>query len=440
MTRGCRWLVTRRIFRQARPRKGNFFNRLAPVEPLIVLIFAATYLGMALGGIPGLKVDRTGMALMAVVALLASGALAVPQLGRAIDLPTLLLLFALMIVSAQFAAAGFYDWVAARLAGAGGPPGRLLLLVVVVAGGLSAILANDIIAFAIAPVLAEGTRRRGLDPRPFLIALAAACNAGSAMTVIGNPQNILIGQVGGLDFWRFTAACGPPALLSLALVYGVVRWQWRHALVMPAPEPVPAPAKPPNVWQTAKGVVALLGLAALFATPLPRDIGALVIAAVLLASRRMASRDMIGAVDWHLLLLIACLFIVTQSFAAVGLATDGLAWLLERQLLPDNLAVMTPLLVLLSNSIGNVPAVILMLSVWPHPPAGAFYGMALLSTLAGNLLIVGSLANIIVVERAATVGVRLGFVEHARSGIPITLASMAVAAGWLAWAGWMPWG
>lgn len=412
------------------------------MDKVILPVFALTYVGMALGRVPGLKIDRTGIALLAAVVLLAVGAMRVEDIGRAIDLPTLMLLFALMIVSAQFGAAGFYDWVAGKLAAAAGPPWRLILLVVAVAGALSAVLANDIIAFAIAPVLAAGTRRRGLDARPFLIALAGACNAGSAVTVIGNPQNILIGQVGHLDFWRFIAACAPPGLAALAIVYGVVMWQWRHRLhadVVPPPDPAVSDAVPPfDRWQTAKGVIAILLLAGLFASPMPRDIGALVIAAALLASRRLASRDMIGAVDWHLLLLIACLFIVTTAFAALGLTADAVTWLTNHGMLPDRLAVMAPLLTAMSNVIGNVPSVILILSVWPHPPDGAMYAMAVLSTLAGNLLIVGSLANIIVAERAVASGVRLGFLDHARSGVPIAVLSLAVAAAWFWAMGWLP--
>ena len=105
---------------------------------------------------------------------------------------------------------------------------------------------------------------------------------------------------------------------------------------------------------------------------------------------------------------------------------------------PDSLAVMAPLSVLASNTIGNVPAVVLLLAVWHQPPEGALYGLALLSTLAGNLLILGSLANIIVVERAQAMGVRLGFMEHARCGIPMTLMSLAFACLWLWVSGLMP--
>ncbi|WP_142848716.1 anion transporter [Telmatospirillum sp. J64-1] len=409
------------------------------MDSAILGAFVFTYIGMALGRMPGLKIDRTGMALLAVVALLALGRIEVGSMGAAIDLPTLLLLFALMIVSAQFAAAGFYRAVAARITSAAVSPAALLALTVGVSGLLSAVLANDIIAFAMAPIIAEGIRRRGLDPRPFLIGLAGGCNAGSAATIIGNPQNILIGQTGGLDFWRFLLACAPPAVIGMAVAYGVVRWVWRDALRAVPPGADAGPPPVPDRWQTAKGVAAVLVLAFLFTTDLPHEIGALVVAGFLLASRRLASRDMLGAVDWHLLVLFACLFIVTGAFAATGLAQDGVDWLTAAGWLPDRLMVLGPLMLAASNSIGNVPAVMLLLSVWTDPGEGALYALAVLSTLAGNLLIVGSLANIIIVERAASVGVRLGFADHARCGIPMTLLSMALAALWLWAAGWMAW-
>jgi Na+/H+ antiporter NhaD/arsenite permease-like protein len=178
---------------------------------------------------------------------------------------------------------------------------------------------------------------------------------------------------------------------------------------------------------------------ALFATPLPREIGALAVAAALLASRRLASREMIGAVDWHLLLLFACLFALTASFADTGLAREALVWLEAHGYLPDRLVVLAPLALLMSNTIGNVPSVILLMAVWPQPGTGALYGLALLSTLAGNFLIVGSIANLIVAERAARAGVRLSFADFARAGVPMTLASMAVAVVWLGLGGWMRW-
>lgn len=409
------------------------------MEPLVLTVFAATYLGMAMGRVPGFRLDRTGIALLGLVALLAGGAVDLEHAGAAINMPTLLLLFALMIVSSQFQEAGFYSAVAARVAAAGGSSDRLLAVTVGVAGALSAILANDIVVFAMTPIVAEGVRRRGLDPRPYLLGLAGGANAGSAMTIIGNPQNILIGQVGGLDFWRFLLACGVPGLLSLGLVFWAVRWAWRHQLQAAPTAIVPQPLPRPNPWQTGKGVAAIVFLMALFATDLPREIGALVIAAFLLMSRRLASRDMIGAVDWHLLVLFACLFVITDAFSGTQFAAHGAELLAESGWMPHRLSVMAPLMALASNTIGNVPATMLILSVWPIAEPGPLYGLALLSTLAGNLLLVGSLANIIVVERAARAGVTLSFLDFARAGIPMTAATMALAMAWL-WAGqWMGW-
>ena len=410
------------------------------MDTLSIAVFAFTYLGMALGRVPGLKLDRAGIALLGVVVLLGSGRLEVRELGGPVDVPTLLLLFALMIVSAQFQTAGVYRAVAARVAAAPGSADRLLLLTVLVSGLLSAVLANDVVCFAMTPIVVEGIRRRGLDARPFALAIAGAANAGSAMTVIGNPQNILIGQLGALDFWHFLAACGVPGLLSLALVWLSIRWVWRRELAH-RPEPLPpAPLPRPDRWQTVKGVAAVVALVLLFATPLPREVGALVIAGLLLTSRRLSSREMIGTVDWHLLLLFACLFIVTDTFANTGLAQAGVDRLAEMGLFPDRLAVMAPLMLAASNTIGNVPAVMLILSVWPTPDPGALYGLALLSTLAGNLLLLGSLANIITAERAAAAGVRVSFLDFARAGVPMTLATMGVASAWLWGLGWLGWG
>lgn len=401
---------------------------------LILAVFIATYLGMAFGRWPGLAIDRTGIALIGAIILVAAGALTLEGAAQSVDLPTLLLLFGLMIVSAQYAASGFYDGVAARVAGMGGSPRKLLAAVIAVAGGLSALLANDIVVFAMTPLLCVGLRQRGLNPTPYLIALACAANAGSAATLIGNPQNILIGQVGQLDFVAFLGYCAIPALIAMAVSYGVIAWQWRGRLTdgaAPSATDLAAVPLTRDKTQFIKALIATAVLLALFFTDLPRELSALAIAALLLLSRKLASRDLVGAVDFSLLLLFAGLFVVTGALAATPLAAEIFADLAQAGWLPDRLATLTPLALVLSNTIGNVPAVILLLQVWQAPPPGALYGLALLSTLAGNLLIVGSLANIIVAERAASVGVKLGFADHAKCGVPITLISMVIAAGWL---------
>lgn len=409
----------------------------AAVTSIALAVFIFTYIGMALGRVPGLAIDRTGIAVMAVAILLATGAMPFAVAGAAIDAPTIVLMFALMILSAQFAAAGVYDACAGRIAAAELHPKHLLALVTAVAGGLSAVLVNDIVVFAMAPILCLGLRARGLDPRPYLMALAGAGNAGSAATLIGNPQNILIGQAGHLGFWPFLAVCGPPALAALGCVYGAVWLCWKKELLQPASPPQLA-THTVNRAQAFKAVAATILLLGLFALPLPRDIVALAVAAALMISRKIHSRAMIAAVDWQLLLLIACLFVVTGAFAATGIGTDILEAAGAYGLAPGHLATLLPGALLTSNTIGNVPATILILSLWPTLPEGTLYGLALLTTLAGNLFLTGSLCNLIVAERAAVTGVALTFGDFARAGVPMALTSMAIAAIWLWAGGWLP--
>ncbi len=406
----------------------------------ILAVFTVVYLGMAAGRLPGLLVDRTGVALLGAIALVLAGAMDGPAALAAIDFPTLIVLFGLMVLSAQFAACGFYDWCAARLAALPLRPLGLLALVTVTGGGLSAVLANDVVVFAMTPMLVIGLTRAGLDARPYVLALAAGANAGSAATVIGNPQNILIASVGGLDFWAFAAICAPPALASLVVVFVVVAVVWRGRLERgertvhgTAPVRADAAAETATLDRAgiAKALAATLALLALFATPLPHTEGVLLVAGALLISRRLATRRLLGFVDWHLLVLFAGLFIVTAALTATGLP----ATLLDRMAAfgwhLTALEVITPLVVIGSNSIGNVPLVVLLLGIVPDPTPETLYALALLSTLAGNLLLTGSLANIIAVERAAEVGLEIGFAEHARIGVPITVLSLGLALAWL---------
>ena len=398
---------------------------------LILLVFVAVYIGMAVGRWPGLRIDRTGIALLGAIVLYAAGAVPGAGMLASIDFPTIVILFGLMILSAQFAACGFYDWCSTRIATARIAPATLLAVTVATAGILSAILANDVVVFAMTPLLCAGLARRGLDPRPFVIALAGGANAGSAATIIGNPQNILIGEVGDLDFWSFLAACAPPALAGLACVYLVVWWRWRRRFEAGLNPMGDASAPALDRLGLAKALFATFLLLVLFATPLPHVEGVLLVAGYLLISRRLATRTMLGVVDWHLLVLFGGLFVVTDALSSTGLPDRAMTWLIASGLDAGSLAVLTPLTLLGANTIGNVPLVVLLLAVFPTLSEGAYYALAVLSTLAGNLLVVGSLANIIAVERARDAGVFLSFAEHARCGVPITLLSLLLALAWL---------
>ncbi|MBM3628687.1 MAG: anion transporter, partial [Alphaproteobacteria bacterium] len=361
----------------------------------VLAIFALAYAGLALGRVPGLALDRAGMAVVAAILLVAIGAVPPGEVLGAIHFPTLVLLFALMVVSSRFAAAGAYDLLAARIAAAAGSPTRLLVLTTCACGLLSAVLVNDVVAFVMAPLLVRGLRARGLDPRPFLAALAGAANAGSAATIIGNPQNIVIGQVGGLHFGGFVLACAPPALAALAATIVAVRLAWARELAA-APTAPPPPMPPLDRPLAARAAIAALLMLVLFLSPVPRELAAIAVAGLLLPSRRHSSRDMLAGLDWPLLLLFAALFVLNHALAGTGLARAAVEWLGGVGVGLDTLAGMLPFALVASNTIGNVPAVVMLLAAQPGWGEGVLQALALTTTLAGNLLLVGSVANLIV--------------------------------------------
>jgi Na+/H+ antiporter NhaD/arsenite permease-like protein len=400
------------------------------VDPFVLAIFVLVYAGMLLGELPGLAIDRTGIALLGAIALIVSGRIGLAGAAEAIDGATLALLFGLMVVSAQFRLGGFYTHLTRLIAARAASPERLLALLVGASGLLSALLANDIVCLAMAPVVVEICVRRGLEPVPFLLALACAANVGSAATLIGNPQNMLIGQALALPFAGYLLAGGVPAFVGLAIVHRVVR-PFLRAAPAPAAEP-PAIAAPAfDRWQSAKGGLVLGALVLAFlVAPWPRELVALAAAGLLLCSRRMASREILGLVDWHLLVLFIGLFVVNRAFADTGAPASALAALGSVGVDLAHPAWLYAASALLSNAVSNVPAVMLLLPAAEHPLAGP--ALALASTLAGNLLVVGSIANVIVIEQAGRLGIPIDWRRHARVGIPVTLATLAFGAAWLA--------
>jgi Na+/H+ antiporter NhaD/arsenite permease-like protein len=394
-----------------------------------LLVFVLVYAGMLLGGFPRLALDRTGVALLGAIVLIASGDMTLHQAASAVDGPTMALLFGLMIVSAQLRLGGFYTHMTRRLVAREASPETLLGLLVVTAGALSALLANDIVCLAMAPVLVEVCARRGLAPVPFLLALACAANVGSAATLIGNPQNMLIGETLDLSFAGYLLDAGVPAVLGLGATWLILARQWRGRWQHPTPIPeIHAPEF--DRWQSIKGGLVLAGVVLAFLlAPVPRDHVALAAAGILLLSRRMASSKVLGLVDWELLVLFFGLFVVNGAFADTGLLQRAVEQLSLHGVDLTQPAWLFGGTVVLSNLVSNVPAVMLLLEAARHPLGGPI--LALASTLAGNLLVVGSIANIIVIDQAKQLGIEIGWRTHARAGVPVTLVTLAIAAAWL---------
>jgi Na+/H+ antiporter NhaD/arsenite permease-like protein len=399
------------------------------MDSVTLAVFVVVYTGMIFGGFRGLALDRTGIVLLGAIAIMAAGRLTPEEAWRCVDFPTIGLLFGLMVISAQFRLGGFYTMVARRLTAGSSSPGAFMAQLLAVSAGLSALLANDIICLALTPVVIEIAAARRLNPIPFLIGLACSSNIGSAATLIGNPQNMLIGQLLHLPFLPYLVDAIVPVLVGLVacwlILWLLYRQRWSGSL-----ELAPIEGQPFDLWQTTKGILVLGGLIVFFLWPtVPREVAALGAAGILLMSRRMASPRFLSLIDWNLLVLFIGLFIINHALAESGMLGDAVAWLRGSGVDPDNGPVLFGSSAVLSNLVSNVPAVMLLLPSTSHPDAGL--NLAVASTFAGNFILVGSIANIIVAEQAARLGVTFGAAEHARAGIPITLVTLAIAAIWL---------
>ncbi|MDO8825022.1 SLC13 family permease [Methylophaga sp.] len=407
---------------------------------LVLIVFIVVYYTMAVGKLPGLSADRTGIAMAGAFVLLAVGSVEVEALPEVIEFPTLLMLFVLMLLGAHFAAANSFNVLSQWLSYRADRPRLLLAGVVISSGVLSMVLVNDIVVFAFTPVLCMALIRQGLDPRPYLLALAGAANAGSAVSLIGNPQNILIGSVGGLSIQAYFLLTIVPVIIALAVVYFVVSWVWRHQLQQATMIRYWEDSHSADRWLFIKSLLAtviLIVLLVLFSEH--RYQIALGVVLVLLLGRVIKTDRLLREVDLPLLVLIASLFVVTATFSALPMTGSAVSYLETQGWLPDRLAVLIPFSLIASNTIGNVPAVMLLLGVTEDLSVVTLQGLALFSTLAGNLLLTGSLANIIVAERAASQGIKLGFIDFMRVGIPVTILSMIPAAIWFSWATGMRW-
>jgi Na+/H+ antiporter NhaD/arsenite permease-like protein len=402
----------------------------------VLIVFLLVYLGMILGDLPGLQIDRTGIALLGAIALVGLGAVTPEQAAQSVHLPTLLLLFSFMVLSAQMRLGGFYTRVTRRIAALEVNPPALLALLIAAVAMLSAVFSNDIVCLAMAPVLADACLKRRLNPVPFLLALACAANVGSAATLIGNPQNMLIGETLRLSFAGYALEAAVPVLLGLAAAWAIIALLSHGRWLLPddvaaAPQPERREADAVfDPWQTAKGLLVAGALLVVFLfTSLPREVAALAGAGLLLLSRRLHSNKMLGLVDWELLVLFIGLFVVNHAFQETGLAAQAMAWLEAAGLSLASPPMLFATTFVASNLVSNVPAVMLLLPAATEPWSGPL--LALVSTLAGNLLIVGSIANIIVVDCAARRGIRIDWRMHARVGVPVTLATLALAAAWI---------
>jgi len=404
-----------------------------PREPVILAIFAITYIGIAMGRFPGLKLNRAGIALLGAIALMIFGDVTTANVVSYINWPTIFLLFGFFVISAQLRLSGFYDKVANGISARLGHPARFMLLLMAVTGGLSAFLNHDIVCYAFTPIVGLALLRKRINPVPFLIALAIASNIGAAATLIGNPQDMLIGQVAHLSFGHYMLWSSVPVLIAMGAAYGII-WLMSHKKLQPA-SPVQngldCPTIPFNRQHTIKGLVILAVVVGLFFSGVPKEIIALAAAGIHLASHKFRTEDLLGLVEWPILILFMGLFVVAGAFQSTGCGDQAVQWLASSGFnlnAPHNLVLTTAVL---SNLINNAAAVIFLLKVIPLSEPVMAYILALANSFGGSLIIIGSVSNIIVVQQAREMGINVSFWDFARLGIPVTLAALAGLIVWV---------
>ena len=408
-------------------------HHMQPANAILV-IFAITYLSIAIGHIPGLKTNRAGIALLGAIALMAFGGVTTPDAVSYVNWPTIFLLFGFFVISAQLCLSGFYDLVAGAIAARLDHPARFLFILMAASAGLSTFLNHDIVCFVFAPVVASALLRRQLNPIPFLIALAIASNIGAAVTPIGNPQNMMIAQVGGLGFSQYLLWCTPPVLFALGSAYAIIWILSRNTLQLTVRTPVivELAPRPFNRLHTMKGLVILGLVIAFFFAPVPKEIIALTAAGIHLASPKFRTEDLLRLVDWPILVLFMGLFVVTGAFQMTGYGEQAVQWLAHIGLNFHSLPTLALVTAILSNLINNSAAVMLLVKLTSvtHPPIA--YVLALANSFGGSLIILGSVSNIIVVQQARKLGIQISFRDFARLGIPVTLAALAGLLAWIA--------
>lgn len=394
-----------------------------------LIIFAATYVLIAVQRLPFVHLNRPAAGLLGAVAMVAAGVLTPQQAYAAIDLDVIVFLLGLMLIVGYLEVGGFFEWAAREMLRRVRSPQRLLAAVVVGGGLASALFVNDTICLVVTPVLLLALAAVGVRPTPYLLGLAMGANVGSVLSVTGNPQNMLVGIWSGTTFGAFLVHMLPVAAGGLAITYGVLRWTFRAELVGVFPATLAAAPVALDRPLVAKGLAmfggAVIGWLAGWSLP-----GVAIAAGALMVL--VARRDPAYAIDrveWSLLLFFASLFVVMRGFQATG-AVDWIdrhaLTLIAGQSTWRLAGGVSAAMVALSNLISNVPAVLLWRTTVSHlpDPALVWRVVAMSSTFAGNLLLIGSVANLIVAEKADAQRIRIGFWEYARVGIPVTLLTV----------------
>ncbi|HEY9809639.1 MAG TPA: anion transporter [Halomicronema sp.] len=391
---------------------------------LQITVLAITYLGLTFGYIPSLHLNRASIAFIGSGFLIALGVLSLEEAWHAIDPGIIIFLMSMMVVNAGLSISGFFQLALSTITHNIKTPFSLLISLTFGSGLLSALFLNDTIAILLTPLTVTLTKSLKLNPIPYLLALAGATNIGSLATLSGNPQNLLIGTFSKISYIDFTKALLPLSFVSLIIQIGWLSFLYpevrsrkyfanQHQISYRIFKPL-----------LIKSLIVILGLLMAFLIGFPLALSAWIAAIFLLISRRVKTLKFLGAVDWNLLLMFSGLFIVTKATQKIGILENFTPFV-------NTKSGLISITVLLSNLISNVPAVLVLQPLIPEQNTQAWLLLAAASTLAGNLTLLGSVANLIVAEVVSQQGYRLSFLEHLRFGLPLTVVTLLLAYFWI---------
>ena len=387
-------------------------------------VLALSYLGLGLGYLPGLRMNRATIAMVGSAFLIALGVLSLQEAWQAIDATTIIFLLSMMVVNAYLAYSGFFRLAIAFLIRLTRSPFGLLVVLTLGSGILSAFFLNDTLVLVCTPLTLRLAQSLGLNPIPYLLAIAGATNFGSVATLSGNPQNILIGSFSGIGYLEFTQALTPIALSGLVLQIGYLALLYPEVRSLKAQASCPVMRLRIHKALLNKTLVVTTGLLLSFVLGFPLAESAFLAAAILLVTRRIKPQRVLKEVDWNLLVMFSGLFILTRCTQTLEVLAPVVAWTSSSMGLLGVTA-------LLSNLISNVPAVLLLQSLIPQEATQSWLLLSAGSTLAGNLTLFGSVANLIMVEAAAQQGYHLSFWEHLRFGFVLTLVMLVLTYLWI---------
>jgi Na+/H+ antiporter NhaD/arsenite permease-like protein len=398
---------------------------------LSLIIIIITIAGIAIGHYPQLRMNRATISLVGASALIAFGSISLEKAYSAIDLNTIVLLLSVMIINVNLSLSGFFRLVCSAVIGFAGTPPQLLALIIAVSGILSALFLNDTVVIMFTPLVLDITLTLKRNPIPYLIGLVTAANIGSACTITGNPQNMIIGMASHIPFTTFTYYLFPVSLAGLFIAWIVIMIVYRQEFFagkFQVSSNVRLKIYKPLLYKSLV-TSGLMLVAFICGSPIP--LAALSAASILLITRRLKPERVFREIDWSLLVFFSGLFIVTGAIETAGFSEKIFS--VAKPLAEGGIVSFTLVSAVLSNLVSNVPAVLLFRPFVPYfpEPQKIWLALAMATTLAGNLTLLGSVANLIVAESAKRRGVHITFVEYLKAGVPVTILTLIAGIIWL---------